>query len=200
MLLSIKILLFFIAGLLLGVFGKFDPLPFESDLTKYALYLLMFLVGMSIGADSKSLQLIRRQGYRLLLIPLATILGTFSGVLLIMFFVESISLREGLAVGAGFGYYSLSSIILSEIHSDALGVVALLANVIRELTTLLLAPLMVLVFGKLGPVAAAGATSMDTSLPIITTTSGKDFAVIAIVHGIILTILVPILVTFIMWV
>ncbi len=200
MLLSIKILLFFVAGLLLGVFGRFDPLPFESDLTKYALYLLMFLVGISIGADSKSLQLIRRQGSRLLLIPLATILGTFSGVLLIMFFIESISLREGLAVGAGFGYYSLSSIILSEIHSDALGVVALLANVIRELTTLLLAPLMVLIFGKLGPVAAAGATSMDTSLPIITTTSGKDFAVIAIVHGIILTILVPILVTFIMWV
>ena len=200
MLLSIKILLFFVAGLLLGVFGNFAPLPFESDLTKYALYLLMFLVGISIGADSKSLQLIRHQGTRLLLIPLATILGTFSGVLLVMFFVENISLREGLAVGAGFGYYSLSSIILSEIHSDALGVVALLANVIRELITLLLAPLMVIIFGKLGPVTAAGATSMDTSLPIITTASGKDFAVIALVHGIILTLLVPILVTFIMWV
>ncbi len=200
MLLSIKILLFFIAGLLLGVFGKFDPLPFESNLTKYALYLLMFLVGVSIGADSKALQLIRQQGIRLLLIPLATILGTFVGVVLMMVFLDSITVREGLAVGAGFGYYSLSSIILSEIHSDALGVVALLANVIRELITLLLAPLMVVIFGKLGPVAAAGATSMDTSLPIITTASGKDFAVIALVHGIILTILVPMLVTFIMWV
>ncbi len=199
MLLSIKILLFFIAGLLLGVFGKFDPLPFESNLTKYALYLLMFLVGVSIGADSKALQLIRQQGIRLLLIPLATILGTFAGVVLMMVFLDSITVREGLAVGAGFGYYSLSSIILSEIHSDALGVVALLANVIRELITLLLAPLMVVIFGKLGPVAAAGATSMDTSLPIITTASGKDFAVIALVHGIILTILVPMLVTFIMW-
>lgn len=200
MLLSIKILLFFIAGLLLGVFGKFDPLPFESNLTKYALYLLMFLVGVSIGADSKALQLIRQKGIRLLLIPLATILGTFAGVVLMMVFLDSITVREGLAVGAGFGYYSLSSIILSEIHSDALGVVALLANVIRELITLLLAPLMVVIFGKLGPVAAAGATSMDTSLPIITTASGKDFAVIALVHGIILTILVPMLVTFIMWV
>ena len=200
MLLSIKILLFFIAGLLLGVFGNFAPLPFESELTKYALYLLMFLVGISIGADSKSLQLIRHQGTRLLLIPLATILGTFAGVVLMMVFIDSITVREGLAVGAGFGYYSLSSIILSEIHSDALGVVALLTNVIRELITLLLAPLMVVIFGKLGPVAAAGATSMDTSLPIITTASGKDFAVIALVHGIILTILVPMLVTFLMWV
>lgn len=200
MLLSLKILLFFIAGMLLGVFGRFEPLPFETDLSKYALYVLMFLVGISIGTDTESLQLIRRQGYRLLFVPLATILGTFTGVLIVMFFIESISLREGLAVGAGFGYYSLSSIILSEIHSDALGTVALLANVIRELTTLLLAPLMVIIFGKLGPVAAAGATSMDTSLPIITTTSGKDFAMIALVHGIILTILVPMLVTFIMWV
>jgi len=200
MLLSLKILLFFIAGMLLGVFGRFEPLPFETDLSKYALYVLMFLVGISIGTDTESLQLIRRQGYRLLFVPLATILGTFTGVVIVMFFIESISLREGLAVGAGFGYYSLSSIILSEIHSDALGTVALLANVIRELTTLLLAPLMVIIFGKLGPVAAAGATSMDTSLPIITTTSGKDFAMIALVHGIILTILVPMLVTFIMWV
>jgi len=200
MLLSLKILLFFIAGMLLGVFGRFEPLPFETDLSKYALYVLMFLVGISIGTDTESLQLIRRQGYRLLFVPLATILGTFTGVLIVMFFIESISLREGLAVGAGFGYYSLSSIILSEIHSDALGTVALLANVIRELTTLLLAPLMVIIFGKLGPVAAAGATSMDTSLPIITTTSGKDFAVIAVFHGIVLTILVPMLVTFIMWV
>ena len=200
MLLSLKILLFFIAGMLLGVFGRFEPLPFETDLSKYALYVLMFLVGISIGTDTESLQLIRRQGYRLLFVPLATILGTFTGVVIVMFFIESISLREGLAVGAGFGYYSLSSIILSEIHSDALGTVALLANVIRELTTLLLAPLMVIIFGKLGPVAAAGATSMDTSLPIITTTSGKDFAVIAVFHGIVLTILVPMLVTFIMWV
>lgn len=200
MLLSLKILLFFAAGILLGHSGLLVFIPLDTDLGKYALYLLMFLVGISIGADSKSLLTIKKQGLRLLLLPLATVLGTFAGVLLITNLLPGVSILEGLAVGAGFGYYSLSSIIISELHSEALGVTALLSNIIREIITLLLAPLMVIVFSKLGPVAAAGATSMDTTLPIITATSGKEFAIIALAHGIILTIMVPLLVTFILWI
>ncbi len=199
MLLSLKILLFFAAGILLGHTGLLVFIPLGTDLGKYALYLLMFLVGISIGADSKSLLTIKKQGLRLFLLPLATVLGTFAGVLLITKLLPGVSTREGLAVGAGFGYYSLSSIIISELHSETLGVTALLANIIREIITLLLAPLMVIVFSKLGPIAAAGATSMDTTLPIITAASGKEFAIIALAHGIILTILVPLLVTLILW-
>ncbi len=200
MLLSLKILLFFAAGILLGYANWLGFIPTGTDAGKYALYLLMFLVGISIGADSKSLLTIKKQGLRLLLLPVATVLGTFAGVLLITNLLPEVSTREGLAVGAGFGYYSLSSIIISELHSEALGVTALLSNIIREIITLLLAPLMVIFFSKLGPIAAAGATSMDTTLPIITTASGKEFAIIALAHGIILTILVPLLVTFILWV
>lgn len=200
MLLSLKILLFFAAGILLGHANWLEFIPTGTDAGKYALYLLMFLVGISIGADSKSLLTIKKQGLRLLLLPVATVLGTFAGVLLITNLLPEVSTREGLAVGAGFGYYSLSSIIISELHSEALGVTALLSNIIREIITLLLAPLMVIFFSKLGPIAAAGATSMDTTLPIITTASGKEFAIIALAHGIILTILVPLLVTFILWV
>ena len=200
MLLSLKILLFFAAGILIGHANWLGFIPTGTDAGKYALYLLMFLVGISIGADSKSLLTIKKQGLRLLLLPVATVLGTFAGVLLITNLLPEVSTREGLAVGAGFGYYSLSSIIISELHSEALGVTALLSNIIREIITLLLAPLMVIFFSKLGPIAAAGATSMDTTLPIITTASGKEFAIIALAHGIILTILVPLLVTFILWV
>ncbi len=199
MVMSLKILLFFIAGLLLGVSGWLGFIPIETDLGKYALYLLMLLVGISIGADSSSLLVLRKQGLRLLMVPMATMAGTFAGVAVMMLFIRSISLQEAFAVGAGFGYYSLSSIIISEIHSEALGVTALLANVAREILTLLLAPLMVIFFGKLGPISAAGATSMDTTLPIITTVSGKEYAVISLFHGIVLTILVPVLVTLILW-
>ncbi len=195
---SLIILLFFAAGTITGISGRVSHLPAGGDASKYALYLLMLLVGISIGADSRWLRVIRAQGSRLLLLPLATILGTFSGILPAALLMGSISPAEGLAVGAGFGYYSLSSIIITGIHSEALGVTALLANMIREITTLLLAPLMVLWFGKFGPVSAAGATSMDTTLPIITAVSGKDYAIIALIHGIVLTILVPVLVTFIL--
>jgi uncharacterized membrane protein YbjE (DUF340 family) len=200
MLMSLKILLFFAAGILLGLTGMSELLSTITDPGKYALFLLMFLVGISIGADSSSLSTIKKQGTKLLLVPAATILGTLSGALFISAFLNGITIREGLAVGSGFGYYSLSSIIITELHSETLGVTALLANVIREIITLLLAPLMVIFFSKLGPITAAGATSMDTTLPIITAVSGKDFAIIALAHGIILTILVPMLVTFILWV
>ncbi len=195
---SIFILLAFFIGLLAGYCNLFPVYVTGTNPEKYALYLLIFLVGIAIGADRRSLSLISRKGFRLLLVPMATITGTFAGILMVSGFISDISLRDALAVGAGFGYYSLSSIIISQIHCETLGVVALLANLMREIITLSLAPLMVAWFGKLAPITAAGATSMDTTLPVITTASGKEYAVVALFHGILLTILVPVLVTLIL--
>jgi uncharacterized membrane protein YbjE (DUF340 family) len=78
------------------------------------------------------------------------------------------------------------------------GVIALLANISREIITLLFTPLFVKIFGKLAPISAGGATSMDTTLPIISRFSGHDYAIVSVVHGTILTILVPFLVSFIL--
>lgn len=192
---SLKILVAFSLGVLLGYSGWLPLATYDGNPGKYALFILMFLVGISIGADHRSLLLIREQGIRLFLLPMATIAGTFAGVLAVVHFVDNLGVREGLAVGAGLGYYSLSSILITQMHSETLGVIALLSNIIREIITLIMAPAMAIYFGKLAPVSAAGATSMDTSLPIITTASGKEFSVIALFHGILLTMLVPILVT-----
>lgn len=134
--------------------------------------------------------------FRTLLIPVFTITGTLTGVLITGFFIRELSFTELLAVGSGFGYYSLSSVIITGMHSAELGVIALLSNVMREIITLLFAPLFMKFFGKLAPIAAGGATSMDTTLPIITAVSGKEFALAALFHGILLTLLVPLLVTF----
>lgn len=192
---SLYILAAFAAGILAGQVSWQGTLAHTHDAGRYALYLLMFLVGMGMGADPRSLLMLRTQGMRLLFLPLATIAGTFAGVLLLAGFWEQISMREALAVGAGFGYYSLSSILISQLHSESLGVVALLSNIIREILTLILAPIMAITLGKLAPIASAGATSMDTTLPVITTVSGREFAIIALFHGILLTLLVPVLVT-----
>lgn len=195
---SLIILGFFCAGLILGYADWLPAWLIQTDFSLYALYLLMFLVGISIGADGRSLQAIRKHGTRLALVPVFTIAGTFLGVALVSGLSDRIGIVEGLAVGAGFGYYSLSAVIISEFHSEALGVVALLSNVMREVITLLFAPLMVAWFGKLAPIASAGATSMDTTLPIISASAGKEYAIVALFHGIVLTILVPILVTLIL--
>ncbi len=76
-----------------------------------------------------------------------------------------------------------------------MGVIALLANISREVITLLLAPLFARITGKLSPIASGGATSMDTTLPIIIKSSGKEYLIHSMIHGVILTILVPFLVS-----
>lgn len=195
---SIIILSFFTFGLLVGRFTPINEWLSGIDYSTLSLYLLMFLVGISIGSDTKSLQALKRMNLKILLIPVATIVGTSVGVWFVSFFVTKYSLKELMAVGAGYGYYSLSSIIIKNNHSDALGVVALLSNVIREIFTLLMAPMIAIYFGNIAPICAGGATSMDTTLPIITRASGKEYAIPSLIHGIILTILVPFIVTLIL--
>jgi len=195
---SIIILCFFAAGVLLGYMGLLPLWIVQGNFTEYALYLLMFLVGIGIGTDPRSLQALRSMNFRIILVPLTTIVGTLLGVAAVSVLIKNISLTDLLAVGSGFGYYSLSSIYITELRGETLGVIALLSNVMREIITLLMTPIFARYFGKLAPIAAGGATSMDTTLPIITQYVGKDYAIVSLFNGTVLTILVPFLVTFIL--
>ncbi len=182
---------FFVSGILLGAFTAFPRLVFRSDLTLYALYLLLFLIGIGIGSNARAWHIIKRVNIKILLVPLSVIVGTFLGVGLFSVFVPQVGLKESLAIGAGFGYYSLSSILIAQIRGETLGVIALLSNIIREIMTILITPALARYFGKLAPIASGGATSMDTTLPIITKFTGKEYAMISVFSGIVLTILVP---------
>ncbi|MBM9535854.1 LysO family transporter [Desulfobulbus alkaliphilus] len=70
-----------------------------------------------------------------------------------------------------------------------------LLPVSRSLTLLIL-PFLVKYAGKLSTIASGGATSMDTTLPIVVRFSGQQFVMISIYSGLIITFLVPVLVTF----
>ena len=100
------------------------------------------------------------------------------------------------AVGAGFGYYSLSSIFIADLRGPELATVALLCNVMREIFTLLAAPLVARRAGPLAAVSIGGATTFDTTLPVITRAAGAPYAVVSIFHGCVLDFSVPFLVTF----
>lgn len=193
---SLIIVSFFVIGVLLGRFVELPAFMTADDPTLYALYVLMFLVGISIGSDKKALQALKQQNLKIILVPVATIAGTLIGSALISLVLQGRSLTDCLAVGSGFGYYSLSSIFITQYKGAELGTIALVSNIIRELITLLAAPLLVRYFGKLAPISVGGATTMDTTLPIITRYSGKEFVVISIFHGISVDFCVPFLVTF----
>ncbi|MFI3332288.1 MAG: lysine exporter LysO family protein [Rikenellaceae bacterium] len=191
----ITIVSFFVVGLLLGL--NFDSLAqaVTGDVTRYILYAMMLIVGMGIGCDRGALKALRTQDKRVILLPIGTIIGSLLGALSLYPLVSSLALQDTLAVASGFAYYSLSSILLTEYRGAEIGTIALLSNVIREIITILAAPLMVSYFGKLSVISSAGAASIDTLLPIITRFSGKEYIIISIFHGLIMEITVPLLVT-----
>lgn len=193
---SLIIISFFIIGLLISHYGFTPDWLIEKDYSTYVLMALMFCVGITVGKDSRVMQALRKDGFKMLILPLATIIGTLSGVAIASLILSPYTLWDCMAVGSGFGYYSLSSIFITEYKGAELGTVALISNILREIITLLFAPLLVVVFGKLAPIAAGGATSEDTTLPIISSVSGSEFIVIAIIHGIVIDFTVPFLVTF----
>ncbi len=194
---SIVIVGFFVLGVTAGVFG-FVPGRFlcGTDVSFYALCALMFFVGMSVGGDSTVLKSLRTVNPRLLLLPLVTIVGTLSAVSIVSVFFPKHGVAGCLAVGSGFGYYSLSSVFITEYRGAELGTVALLSNISREIVTLLCAPLLARWFGRLAPISSGGATTMDTTLPVIARVSGSEYVVLSVFHGFLVDFSVPFLVTF----
>ena len=203
---SVLIVGCFAAGCLLGWIDwvSASMMTGSGNYSRYVLYLLMFLVGMSIGSDKKLREILRAVRPRLLLVPLATIVGTLTATMAVSPFISRWSMAHCLAVGSGFGYYSLSSILITELATTTLGsqtaaelgTVALIANVIRELIVLLGAPILVRYFGRLAPICAGGATTMDTTLPVITRYAGKKVVFIAIFHAMLVDFSVPFFVLF----
>lgn len=201
---SIIITAAFAAGSLSGYLGLIPSFIVQNDATPYVLYLLMFLVGISIGSDRKLPDIARAVSSGKFWIPVATITGTLVFSAAAGMCLNRWSIPECMAVGSGMAYYSLSSILITRLKETSLGAgmaaelgtIALMANIIREIATLLLAPLIVKYFGKLALVCAGGATTMDTTLPVIVRYSGKDIAMIAVFHGIIVDLSVPFLVSF----
>lgn len=192
---SLIIVGFFALGVACGLGRVFPIDPAQTEVSFYALCALMFCVGLGLGSDPQTLRNFRSLSPRLMLLPLGTVAGTLAGAAAVSLMLAHRSAGDCLAVGAGFGYYSLSSIFITEYKGAELGTVALLANIIRELLTLLLAPLLARWFGSLAPISAGGATTMDTTLPVITQASGQRFVIVSIYHGFLVDFSVPFLVT-----
>ncbi|ULT22584.1 lysine exporter LysO family protein [Sphingobacterium sp. E70] len=138
---SLIILAFFVVGVFVGFKGIIPAELLKEEWNTYVLYALMLLVGVTIGYDRELLISLRKVNLSIVLVPLATIVGTLIGTFIISFFIRDWNAAESMAVGSGFGYYSLSSIFITQYKGVTLGTIALMSNLIRELMALLMAPL-----------------------------------------------------------
>ena len=143
---SLAVVAFFCVGCLVGVFGHISV--DMHDISMYVLYALLLQVGISIGSNRQLKELISSLRLKMLLVPMATISGTLLFSCLAAFVLSRWSLSECLAVGSGFGYYSLSSILITRFKEPSLGLqlaselgtIALLSNIFREMIALLGTP------------------------------------------------------------
>ncbi|MDY4800761.1 MAG: lysine exporter LysO family protein [Fusobacterium mortiferum] len=182
-----------IIGILGGLFFKNGFILENIDsFISLGLFLLLFFVGMDIGNNNEVFNQLRNMSKKILLLPIITILGSLIGGAIASYFI-SLSLGESIAISSGMGWYSFSAIELSKINAH-LGGVAFLSNVLREFSAILFIPFIAKKIGSYESVATAGATAMDSVLPVINKSNPPDVAIIAFYSGLVITVIVPILV------
>ncbi|MGN1354562.1 MAG: lysine exporter LysO family protein [Alloprevotella sp.] len=192
---TLGILCCFVVGIAMGRWGSLSDPSLIGHVSFGALCLLMLSVGIMVGSDKTMLRQIRALPRLTLWLPVCTIVGTLAGSLLAAVLVHRLPM-DCLAVGSGFGYYSLSSLLIGDLRGAELGTIALVSNIMREVFTLLLAPLLVRYCGAFAPIASGGATTADTSLPVIMQYAGARWTTLSIFHGCVVDFSVPFLVTF----
>lgn len=188
-----KILIVLAAGVLSGLFLIPDSLyGATGTMLDIGLCLLLFSVGVDIGSNKDIFKNLKNVGFKLLIVPAATILGSlFGGILCSIMF--KMNLFGSLAVASGFTWYTLSAIIITPVSAE-LGTIAFLSNVFREIIAFISIPFIAKHIGYLETIAVGGAISMDTGLPIITRNTSQEVVIISFISGIIISLMVPILV------
>ncbi|WP_461207901.1 LysO family transporter [Clostridium sp. DL1XJH146] len=191
---SILIFIALILGILVGNFLLGAEFLTNIDtLITISLNLLIFIVGIDIGSNKEVFGDLKKHGLKILLIPIGTIIGTLLGGIVAGLALD-LPINLSLAISSGFGWYSLSGVLISKLDSSKMGAVAFLTNVFRELLAIMTIPIISKKLNKFTAIAPAGATSMDTTLPLISKYTDSEVAVIAFVNGFILSSLVPFLV------
>jgi len=193
---TIIIIIAVILGMLSGYFIVPESIANNIGIfSTIALNILILSVGIDVGSNKSLIKDLKNIGFKVLLIPLCIILGSFTGGI-ITSLIYHIPIRSGLSISSGFGWYSLSGVMLSNLDGVNIGTIAFLTNIFRELIAIMLIPIIASKLNHYTTIAPAGATSMDTTLPIISEVTSTNIALISFLNGAILSSLVPVLITF----
>lgn len=189
---SISLLGVVALGFVIGLFVAIDKVWIDKS-SEWALMLLLFLIGISLRNSGIALRdiLINKSGMQIAVVVMLT---SWIGGLVVAKLLQ-LPLNQSLAVSSGFGWYSLSGILISDGISPLLGAVALINDLGRELVAIFIIPLLISA-KRHSAIGIGGATSMDFTLPIIQKTGGSAAVPIAIVSGFILSIMAPLCMLF----
>ena len=198
---TIYILVAVVVGMLLGYFvirnsfaGNIETFDKGAGLgIKIGLCILLGFVGIDLGLEGTVIENFKKVGLRILIFPVAVIMGTLVGAM-ISGLVLGLSMKESLSIGAGFGWYTLAPGIIMEAGFLKASAISFLHNVMRELSAILLIPLVAKKVGYIETTGMPGAAAMDVCLPIVEKSTRGDIAVYSFVSGVVLSFIVPVLV------
>ena len=179
-------------GFMIGLSG-ISFLQHATEASEYTLIFLLFLIGIQLrnnGMTLRQIVLNRRGMIVAVVVMVSSLLGG-----IINAFILDLPLKTGLAMASGFGWYSLSGILLTESYGPVIGSAAFFNDLARELLAIMLIPGLVR-RSRSTALGLCGATSMDFKLPVLQRSGGVEIVPAAIVHGFILSLLVPILMAF----
>ncbi|EPC3759469.1 LysO family transporter [Klebsiella michiganensis] len=179
-------------GFMIGLSG-ISFLQHATEASEYTLIFLLFLIGIQLrnnGMTLRQIVLNRRGMIVAVVVMVSSLLGG-----IINAFILDLPLKTGLAMASGFGWYSLSGILLTESYGPVIGSAAFFNDLARELLAIMLIPGLVR-RSRSTALGLCGATSMDFTLPVLQRSGGVEIVPAAIVHGFILSLLVPILMAF----
>ncbi|MGL5799058.1 MAG: lysine exporter LysO family protein, partial [Plesiomonas sp.] len=157
--------------------------------SEYALIFLLWLIGIQLRNSNMPLRqiLLNRRGMLIAVVVLiSSLLGGLIAALLL-----GLPLNKGLAIASGFGWYSLSGIMLTDALGPILGSAAFFNDLLRELIAIMIIPLLVRRY-SMSAVGIGGATAMDFTLPVIQKSGSVQLVPAAIVSGFILSLSAPV--------
>lgn len=180
-----------------GILDEFDSVT--SILLVVFLCVLLFIVGFELGLSGTVAANIKSVGIKAIAFPFAAVLGTLiAGVVSGMFF--GFSVREGIAISAGFGWYTYAPTVISGAGAEYMvaSAVSFMYNVIRETAGIVLIPVMARKFGYLEATGIPGVAAMDVCIPIIERSCREDTVVYSFATGLVMCITTSVLVPLVM--
>ena len=190
---SIAILVVLVLGIGAGYVLPENISGLIDSASSYMLLILLISEGIDMGLNKEVFARIKELGFKILLIPFGVVVGSLCGGFLTAL-LTNLPVKDGLAISAGLGWYSLSGILITEAGNPVAGTISFLANVFREMLTFIVVPFIAGHLNYYCAIAPAGAPAMDTTLGIISRNTNATVAVLSFVSGVVCTLVVPVLV------
>ena len=159
------------------------------------LYILMFLVGISIGLNRGIVSKIKEYHIKIFVIPAGIIVGSLAGGI-VSGLITGLPLNQSAATAAGMGWYSLSGVAIGNLAGAQAGSIAFLSNLLREIFSFFSIPWISKNLNYYTCIAPAGATSEDTTLPMMIRYTNGETVVLSVFNGVICSAAVPFLISF----